>query len=49
MFICMYVLDAFRHRTSQCTQALHGIPLGPEGGQDEVRTPERVGDPPSSF
>jgi hypothetical protein len=40
MYVCMYVLYAFRHRTSQCSQNLHGITLGPEEVQDEVRAPE---------
>ncbi len=36
MFVCMYVLYAFRHCTSQCNQTLHGTPLGPGEGQDGV-------------
>jgi hypothetical protein len=36
----MYILYAFRHRTSQWSQTLNGIPLGAEESQDEIRVPE---------
>ncbi len=41
MFVCMYVLYAFRHRRSQCNQTLHGTPLGPGEGQDGIGGTER--------
>jgi hypothetical protein len=40
LYVWMYILYAFRHHTSQSSQNLHGIPLGREELQDEVRAPE---------